>query len=168
MKKNLTNGVISLRPFEITDTDYHLKHEDEEFEKWLSGGKSSRQSVSIWIQKNIEYWKADGPVFNFAVVDEKGTLVGMVEARPIDPTVFETREGDMNISYGIYLDNRGRGYAVMAVELMMQFLKKRNYKRAIIRVNPNNAASLSVPNKLNFIELKNASKDDLIAFEKIL
>ena len=74
----------------------------------------------------------------------------------------------MNISYGIYPEARGKGYAVEAVKLLMQFLKKLGHKRTIIRVNPQNVASLSVPRKLGFEELNDESKDELIAFGRVL
>lgn len=168
MENELTNGTISLRPYTLADAHYHLTHEDAETEKWLSGGKSTIESVTSWIQRNAESWAAGGPVFNFAVVDQLDTLLGMVEARPIDASAFNTQEGDMNISYGIYPEARGKGYAVEGVKLIMQFLKNVGFKRAIIRVNPENTASLSVPRKLGFEELKDESKDELIAFGKVL
>ncbi|MBP9815754.1 GNAT family N-acetyltransferase [Candidatus Woesebacteria bacterium] len=168
MKVELTNGNITLRPFTLADAEYHLTHEDQEIEKWLSGGKSTLESVTTWIQRNADSWAVGGPVFNFAIVDTSGTLVGMVEARPIDPAAFTTQEGDVNISYGIYPEARGKNYAVEAVELIMQFLKTHDHNRAVIRVNPEKIASLSVPRKLGFVELEDASKDELIAFGKLL
>ena len=168
METKLTNGTLSLRPFTLDDAEYHLTHEDSETEKWLSGGKSTLESVTAWIQKNAESWANGGPVYNFAVTDASKTLIGMVEARPIDRTVFNLQDGDMNISYGIYPKARGNGYAAQAVQLLMQFLKEHGFKRAIIRINPDNTASLSVPRTLGFEKLQGESKDELIAFGKTL
>src|SRR3989338_2694034 len=110
--KNLefTDGVISLKPFELEDALAHLAGEDEEQQKWLSEGKSSLESVEKWIKKNLEYWKNDGPVFNFAIW-VNGNLVGMVEANTDIKKVEGMKDGQANVSYGIYPQYRGKGYA---------------------------------------------------------
>lgn len=153
METELTDQELTLRPYTLADAEYHLTHEDEEIEKWLSGGKSTKESVEKWILRNADHWKNGGPIFNFAVVDN-GVLVGMVEANSDREAIRELEEGDVNISYAIFPEARGHGYASRAVTLLMKFLKHKGFKRAIIRVEPENTASMGVPLKLGFTHLR--------------
>lgn len=152
--KNLefTDGVVLLKPFELQDASEHLAGEDLEQQKWLSGGKSTLESVENWIKKNLEYWKNDGPVFNFAIW-VGGNLAGMVEANLDIKKVEGMEEGQANISYGIYPQYRGKGYAAMAVNLLLDFLKLKDVKEALIRINPENVDSLKIPQKCGFQEI---------------
>ena len=147
----LISGTITLKPFEIKDAPAHLAGEDLEQQKWLSGGKSTLENVEKWIAKNQEFWKNDGPVFNFAVWFG-GKLIGMVEANIDAQKVEGLQPGQANISYGIYLDYRGKGLVVVAVNLLLDFLKQKGIKQASIRVNPENVASLKIPIKCGFKE----------------
>lgn len=148
----LIDGTIILKPFELEDAAAHLAGEDIEQETWLSGGKSTLESVQTWISKNQEYWKNDGPIFNFAVwVNEK--LVGMVEANTDKERVEGMEDGQANISYGIYPEYRGKGYAIKAVNLLLGFIKSKGLEQALIRINPTNIKSLSIPIKCGFKEI---------------
>lgn len=166
----LTDGHITLRQFDLADAPYHLAHEDEEIEKWVSGGKSTPESVKAWIEKNAQHWENNGPVFNFAVTDSNGVLIGMVEANSDQTVIPELQDSDANISYALFADARGKGYATRAVTLMMTFLKNKHFKRAIIRVDAKNEPSQGIPQRLGFeqISSKNAKEGDLITFAKIL
>jgi hypothetical protein len=48
---SLTDGVIRLRPLTQADAAAHLAGEDEEIEKWLSGGRSTAAMVETAIDK---------------------------------------------------------------------------------------------------------------------
>lgn len=146
----LTNGQIILRPFRLDDVEAHLEGEDEEQVKWISGGKSTRMSVQEWIKRNEESWKTGGLIFNFAIEHaQEGKVIGMVEANT-DTGIEGICPGDANISYGLYPEARGKGYATMAVNLLIPFLKQRGLRRAVIRVHPDNVSSLSVPLRCGF------------------
>lgn len=168
----IADNVIILRPFKEEDAEEHLKGEDKDQIKWLSGGKSSLESVKNWIKKNQDYWQKGGPVFNFAIVDKiSNKLVGMVEANNDYEKIEGLENGDANISYGIYPQFRGKGYAQKAINLLMDFLKNRQVNRAVIRINPQNLDSLKVAQRLGFEEkdwITTKDKERLNIFVKIL
>lgn len=94
----------------LKDVEEHLAGEDEEQIKWLSGGKSTRETIRNWIQRNQEYWEKDGPIFPFAIVEEKTqTVIGMVEANTDDERVEGIQKGEATISYGLYPFARRKG-----------------------------------------------------------
>lgn len=147
----LTDGTIILRPFRLEDAEAHLAGEDKEQIKWLSGGEGTLDGVRAWIKRNQINWQNNGPIFNFAIW-EKATcrLVGMVEVNTDYQSIEGISKGDANISYGLYPNARGKGYASRAVKLVTDFLKTKRIKRSVIRVNPKNEASIEVPRKLGY------------------
>ena len=167
----LTDKVITIQPFSVENAEDHLKGEDDEQIKWLSGGKSTLESIKSWISKNQKHWEIGGPIFNFAVFDHDSKLVGMVEANTDFKKVEGIEKGDANISYGLYPKERGKGYASRAVNLIIIFLKERGFKRAVIRINPKNIFSLKVPKKCGFSKIgsvKTNKNEQLIIFVKYL
>lgn len=147
-----SSNFVTLRPFELADAETHLQGEDEEQIKWLSGGKGTLEGVKKWILKNQDYWKKGGPIFNFAIENNYQKLVGMIEANSDYKNIEGLEKGDVNISYGIYPNFRGKGYATSAMILMLNFLKVKNFKRAVLRINPANKDSLKIPEKFGFEE----------------
>lgn len=144
---------VALRPFQLTDAEEHLAGEDDEQVKWLSGGVSTLEGVKNWILRNQKYWEEEGPIFNFAITDKHNkTLLGMVEANSNYSDLEGLEKDDVNISYGLYPHARGKGYAIAAVLLMVDFLKEKGFRRAVIRVNPENKNSLQVPKRCGFSE----------------
>lgn len=147
----LTDGVIILRPFRPKDAEAHLAGEDVEQIKWLSGGKGTLDGVRTWIKKNQINWQNNGPIFNFAIWDKTcRSLVGMVEANTDYQSIEGISQGDTNISYGLYPNSRGKGYASRAVKLVADFLKTKRIKRSVIRVNPKNEASVKTARRLGY------------------
>lgn len=145
----LTDGIIVLKPFEMSDAEKHLAGEDADQRKWLSGGRSTLQTVQDFIKRGQEYWAKNGPVFTLAVW-AGGELIGMVEANTDESKVEGLEAGDANISYGLYPEARGKGYATRAVNLMAGFLKEKGHKRAVIRIEPDNVSSTKVPERCRF------------------
>lgn len=168
--EELSDGVVRLRKFTLADVDEHVAGDDEEQARWLSGGhRSTPESVTAWIERNEQYWRAGGPVYNFAVVDEEDKLVGMVEANTGE--LEGLASGDANISYAIYPAYRGHGYVTRAVSVLEDFLRAKKIRRAVIRVDAKNKASLSVPLRLNYSpggEVTTSSGDQLQVFTKRL
>ncbi len=146
----LTDGVITLKPFAMKDAEAHLAGEDDEQQKWVSGGKSILKNVQDFIERSQKYWEAGGPVYTFAIWSEN-KLLGMVEANTDTGKIEKLSEGDANISYSLYPEERGKGYATRAVNLMTEFLKEKGLKRGTIRVSPENKNSLGVPMRCSFI-----------------
>lgn len=167
----LTGENINLRPFELSDAEEHLSGEGDEQIKWLSGGKGTLEVVKNWIKRNKEYWKNDGPIFNFAITDKNNKILGMVEANSNFKELDGVDEGDVNISYGLYPDARGKGYATEAVKLILDFLKNKGFKKAVIRINPENENSIQVPLRCGFLEngeITTKDNEKVLIFKKEL
>ena len=167
---NLSYFNVSLRPFVLGDAQTHLENEDIEQIKWVSGGKSTLESVQNWIKKNQKYWKENAPVFTLAIEDSQThKLLGFIEANTDYENLEQIKEGEVNISYGLYPNARGKGVATEAVKLMLEYLKDKGYSQAVIAINPENSNSLKVPAKLGFIEIsKITTKENkqLVIFSK--
>jgi RimJ/RimL family protein N-acetyltransferase len=155
----LTDGELVLKPFELGDAADHLAGDDDQQARWL-GGKSTEASVRGWILRNKEHWKNDGPVYNFSVRDAAGRLIGMVEANTNYQALRGVDEGDANISYAIYPQARRKGYASRAVTLLETFLAGRGMRRSVIRVPPENMASLGVPRRLGYEDTGKITAED--------
>jgi len=168
----LSNKSIILRPFTLTDAKEHLMGEDEEQIKWVSGGKGTLEGVEDWIKKNQTYWENNGSVFNFAIVDSTNNkLVGFVEANSDFENLEQIEKGEVNISYGLYPSARGRGYVTKLLLLLLEFLKKRGFDKAVLAIDPANEESLKVPARVGFIEKGNITTkkgESLIIFKKNL
>lgn len=119
--------------------------------KWLSGGKSTLESVQNFIKKSQEYWENNEPVFTFTIEESQThTLVGMIEANSNFEKLEQINEGEINISYGLYPFARGKGYITKAILLLLKFLKEKDFQRAVIAVDPENIGSLKVPERVGF------------------
>lgn len=170
---NPSDGVIRLRQFTLEDAEAQLAADDDENIKWLnSGKKSTLESVRNWILKNQNFWENDGPVFAFAVeLISENKIIGAVEANTNHKNFPRFKEGDVNISYMTYPDYRRKGYASKAVLLILNFLKEKNFKRAIINVHKDNKGSLKIPVKCEFIEIGSfigKNGEEMIEFIKAL
>lgn len=169
---NLTGDLISLRMFDLSDVRAHLEGEDAEISRWVSGGKSTPESVENWIKENKKEWDNNGPRFTFAIVENKTkNLTGFIEANHDFEKVEQIKEGEVNISYGIYPQYRGKGYAVEAIRLVMEFLRSRGTKKAVLAIDPENANSLKIPEFLGFEktgEIVIQKNQPLIIFSKSL
>lgn len=147
----LSDDVVLLRPFRLSDAEEHLAGEDVEQIKWLSGGKSTIDTVKEWIVRKNKILEEGGPIMSFAIVEKKSErVVGMVEANTQYEKLDGLQKGDANISYGLYPFARGKGYVSRAVTIMCDYLKEKGVLRAVIRVNPENMKSLAVPKRCGF------------------
>ena len=167
----LTDGVITLRPFNVEDAEAHLAGEDDALVRWFSGGRGTTDRTRRWIQQTREQWQSDGPIACFVIVDGTGTLVGMIESNSNYAELEAIDEGDANIAYGLYPSARGKGYATRAVLLVADFLRRKGLARAIIRVNPDNTESLKAPVRCGFVRdrvITTRSNDQLVIFIKAL
>jgi RimJ/RimL family protein N-acetyltransferase len=133
---------IVLRHFRPDDAFTHLEGEDKAISMWLSGGESTVESVTRWIQSNEDNWSSDGPRFAFAIQTPGGELVGMIEIN-VDYSHFAGLEpGDANVSYGLYPQNRGRGLATSALLNIREFMITKGVRRAVVRIEPENVNSV--------------------------
>ncbi len=164
----LTDGVLTLRPFTLADVQAHLEGEDDEQVRWLSGGASTPATVTAWVERNLQSWASDGPVYNFAICPVAQQPVGMIEANVRVPGLLPHAA---NISYGLYPRARSRGYATRAVQLMLAYLAERDGVRAaVIQVDRQNTPSVRVAERagFRFVGRRVTPDGDLLAYVKRL
>jgi RimJ/RimL family protein N-acetyltransferase len=143
--------LVVLRHFRADDALTHLRGEDEATTRWLSGGVSTMESVTRWIQLTQDNWTSGGPRFTFAIETPVGELVGMIEIN-IDYSHFAGLEpGDANVSYGLYPEYRGRGLASSALLKVRDFMISKGVQRAIIRVEPENVDSVRLAERCGYV-----------------
>jgi RimJ/RimL family protein N-acetyltransferase len=169
-RKELTDGVVTLRPMTPADAERHLAGEDEPTARFLSGGHSTMETVLAWIERCRVSRESSGPVRAFGIcLAATGTLVGMVEANMAAPGF---RQGVANISYGLYPDARGNGYATRAVDLVTRYLTENTgAQMAAIQVHPENLPSARLPGRLGFRFLGNrvtTESDRMMTYAKSL
>ena len=141
---------VVLRHFRPDDASAHLKGEDKAISMWLSGGISTEDSVTRWIQSNEDNWASDGPRFAFAIQTPGGELVGMIEFN-VDYSHFAgLQPGDANVSYGLYPQYRGRGLATSALRNIREFMISKGVKRAIVRIEPENVNSARLAERCGY------------------
>jgi len=89
-----------------------------------------------------ENWRDLGPRRAFGVFDcATGRLIGSVEAN----LGFRLEPGQVNVSYGVFPERRGRGIAVRALELMSEYLwEAADAVEMVLRIQPANAARVRV------------------------
>lgn len=145
----LSDGVILLRPLKAGDGPAHLVGEDEAIAAYLSGGKSSEETVISYIERSLDDWRNNGPKRAFGIFTcADASLIGSVEADLSSPTL---QPGQVNISYSVFSEWRRQGIAVRAVRLMCEYLRTgTNAHEAIIRTAPGNHASAKVAEKAGF------------------
>jgi RimJ/RimL family protein N-acetyltransferase len=147
-----TDGVVRLRVLQLADAPAHLAGEDEEMWRWLTNAPGTLEIVQAFIARNQASFRAGGPIHNFGVRDEAtGALAGNCEA---NLALAELDPGEANISYAIWPQFRGHGYAARAVELLCAHLSATTAAlTAIIRVEAANVRSVGVARRAGFVEV---------------
>lgn len=166
----LTDGVVLLSPIQLDEASVHLAGEDEEQVKWVSGGVGTLETAYAWIKRNLAAWESGGPIFNFGIRDAATReLLGMVEANQQAPG---RAPGEVNISYGLYPQGRGRGLATRAVVLMTRFLEEKALgEKAIIAADERNSRSQQVAERAGFTPsrtVRNEKGELFVEFERSL
>ena len=169
-KDQLTDGLIILRQITPADAEQHLAGEDEPTVQFLSGGRSTMKSVLAWAEFCQQSWDSSGPkkAFGISLLDAN-ELIGAVDFDIAAPGI---RAGVANISYGLYPDARGNGYATRAVSLVMRYLvSQTRVAIAVIRVDRENINSQRIPERLDFNYLglgKTPESVNLMTYAKAL
>jgi hypothetical protein len=116
MVVELSDGVIFLRPLcREDDTDFRAGEDDAIAER-LSGGRSTPVPVQSYITSCQEHWHVQGPRRAFGTVDAASkTLIGSIEAN----LALAAGAGQVNISFGVFPDWRGRGMLTVLRTLRM-------------------------------------------------
>ncbi|MFD8079294.1 GNAT family N-acetyltransferase [Streptomyces sp. NPDC059718] len=154
----MSDGIITLSPLRLDDAEAHLAGEDEPLVRWLSGGPGTREGVVAYIRHCRQQWDTAGPLRAFGVragADE--TLAGTIDLRFAAEGLSP---GQVNVAYGLYPSWRGRGLATRAVLLVSRYAANEGGKEAVIRVEPENAASAAVAQRAGFTPGKHTHSVD--------
>ena len=148
IKPELTDGVIYLRPLDREDADAHLAGEDDEIARWLSGGHSTPMNVQTYMEEGRENWRNSGPRRALGIFDcASDQLIGSMEAN----LAHILEPGQINVSYGVFRQWRGRGIAGRALDLMGEYLRTAtDVSQMVLRIAPANTASVKVAEKAGF------------------
>ena len=166
MERELSDGVIAIRPLRLEDAAAHVAGEDAETVRWLSGGVSDIARTRSWIERSTRHWRDGGPTFVFGIWQiSPRTLVGMIEANTDHRQLDAVPEDGANISYGLHSRARRRGYMPRALAVLENFLGDLGVGVAVIRVDPENDPSLRVPGRSGFTfqETITSSQGDRLA-----
>lgn len=132
----------------MEDAADHLAGEDDEMAKWVSGGRSTMASVRAFIDRSQQSWRNGGPRRPFGIFDSAtGKLIGLIEVN--QSPALETHQ--VNVSYGIFREWRGRGLVLRAIDLVEKYLRAAiNTRQMVLKVSAANVASLRVAEKARF------------------
>jgi ribosomal-protein-serine acetyltransferase len=146
---NLSVGVISLRPFQMSDTDElteAVRESIPELKPWMSWCHDdySEDDTRNWIKSLPSGW-ADGTQFNFAITDiQDGRLLGGCGLNHINPTYRFA-----NLGYWVRTSRTEQGIASRAVRLIASFaFEQVKLVRVEIVVAVGNYPSLRVAGKV--------------------
>lgn len=147
----ISDGQICLRPLAVEDVDAHLDGCDRIIIDRLSGGKvSTRGRTHDWLEQNAQAWTSAGYVVDLGIEDDgTGLLAGCVGIqRGLD--YLQPRQ--VNLTYAVYPQWRGRRYAARAVSLAMQLeTQRRPVSQFVIRASPENPESIAVALRAGFV-----------------
>jgi RimJ/RimL family protein N-acetyltransferase len=145
----LTDGVILLDGYRLSDVDAHLQGEDEETARrfgWYPK-RSTVETVRAAIQRWQENWRTGGNRRAWAARDvATGRLLGGCEVRLQGDGVGE-------MAYWTAWDSRGRGVASRAARLACDYaFRELGVERMEVQVAPDNLPSRRVAERAGFVE----------------
>lgn len=142
--------IIQLRPLSADDAEAHLAGCDRAIMDSLGGGEPPIEAqVRQWLTGNATAWKRGDPLVDLGIEDEStGALCGIAGLqRGLD----YLEPGEVNLTYSLYPNWRGRGYATRAVRLAMEAARSGGpVDRFVIRAAAWNGASIRVAHRLGF------------------
>jgi RimJ/RimL family protein N-acetyltransferase len=143
---------IELRPLTRGDAAAHCAGEDEQTVRWLTGGYGTVEGTAAYFE-----WLACNATAGLGKrgfgVWLDGRLAGYIDCDPDNGDGLEP--GDVNVSYAVHPWARGRGVAVESVGLICAFVRANHIgRRAAIRVDPENAASVRVARTCGFTRVR--------------
>ncbi|MFD9541079.1 GNAT family N-acetyltransferase [Streptomyces sp. NPDC060022] len=145
---SVSDGVVTLSPLHVDDSDAHLAGEDELLVRWLDGGPGTRAGTAEYFRRCMEEWAVCGPLRAFGVrVGDRAALAGTIDLRFGMPGLVP---GQVNIAYGLYPAWRGQGLATRAVDLVCRYAAAEGTNQAVIQVNPENLGSAAVARRSGF------------------
>lgn len=146
----IEDATIRLRALCSGDAGAHLAGCDQVIIDRLGGGtQSTRDEVRRWLRQNAQAWVNGGDVFDLGIEDrQSGLLAGCVGVqRGLD----YLSAGQVNLTYALYPQWRGRGLATRAVRLAMEIGRRRGpVSEFVIRVATDNPESSRVATRAGF------------------
>lgn len=139
---------VELRNLTELDIPAHCAGEDEATVRWLTGGYGTAESTRAHFELLARNAAAGRGKRGFGVWLD-GRLAGYVDCDP--DNLDGLGEDDVNISYATHPWARRRGVATRAVELIREYIRANKIgAAAVIRVEPDNQASIRVAQKAGF------------------
>jgi ribosomal-protein-serine acetyltransferase len=145
----LTDGVVSLHPFEFGEENALLKAVQEsipELEPWMSWAneKYTNETALNFISLTRAYW-SNGSLYAFAITDtQTGAIIGGCSLSHIHPVYHFC-----NLGYWVRTSRHGEGIAGRATQLAARFAFERaNLIRAEIVIAIGNEPSKRVAEKV--------------------
>jgi RimJ/RimL family protein N-acetyltransferase len=152
-----TDGTVTIRPWRLEDVEAHVAGTDDEQIRWLwPEHRASWEAMSTaqrithvhGVFENAIAVNETGPKWSFGV-HVGDALVGHVDC---DLANEHVPHGEANISYTIWPDHRGRGYAAAAARLVTRFVSEHTGAREVhVVVDPANEPSLRVARALGAV-----------------
>jgi RimJ/RimL family protein N-acetyltransferase/8-oxo-dGTP pyrophosphatase MutT (NUDIX family) len=132
----LSDGVVTLRPWTEEDIVASVEGHDEEILRWFGQPEPPTYDRLREVFARWDRERAAGTRLGFGI-HAGGMLVGGVEARP---------HGDVtSLSWWLFAGHRGHGYAARATGLVAEYaLEHLGARRVEAEVDPRNTASLRV------------------------
>jgi len=132
MFESLTEGNLTLRPFEAVDRDVLIAGRDEEFDRFLADASPEPAPFAcIWVDD---------------------VIVGWVDYDQDDRHWLEGDEA--NLGYNVFPEHRGEGHATRALRLLCFYLAALDPPlRPTLLIDPDNAPSLAVARSAGFAQV---------------
>ncbi|WJY00399.1 GNAT family N-acetyltransferase [Curtobacterium sp. 458] len=142
---------VSLRALTDADVAAHNAGEDDQTIRWLSGAPSTTLSTRRHFEMLARNARRGAGKRGFGVLLD-GELAGYID---FDPDANDLPEpGDVNIAYAVHPWARRQGVATVAIRLLCARLEALGVgRRAIIRAETDNDASVTVARNSGFVHL---------------
>jgi [ribosomal protein S5]-alanine N-acetyltransferase len=142
--KTITDGEITLTAYSADDANTHFRAEDDEMRHRFPATRvatleTTKAAVARWIAGR----ESGGP-YAYAIKLHARSLVGGCELRI-------TTESTAHISYWIFSQFRGKGYATKAVGLLCRASSVVDIRRVEAHIDRDNHASLRVVERAGFV-----------------
>jgi RimJ/RimL family protein N-acetyltransferase len=149
----LTDGVVVLSGMTLEDAAALAAGADAEIASRLARAPSTvataEHHIGVCAADWLGDWSRPGATLVWGIFDVvTGDLAGTAEVALRFP---ELEPGAANLSYGVFPEWRGRGFAVRAVDLMCAFLAtETSASLAVLRIDRDNGPSLRVAERCGF------------------
>lgn len=128
LELELSDGLVTVRPFETPNRATLVGHRDTEFRRFLGeGSPDPTPSGCIWVKSRIVGW---------IDYDDERDWLG---------------DDEVNVGYNVFANDRGNGYATRALRLLTSFLEQQVPAiRPTLLIDPANTPSLAVADRAGF------------------